>query len=226
MRNGISLLYIEDNNEARKYYASGFNMLFENVYQAENVTKAIELYHMHNPDILLVDINLPDGDGLELIKTLRSGGSKSIIIVLSAYSQREQLFKAIELNLFKYLIKPIKNSALLSVLNAAIKEINLVRSNIDSMQKVCNDLWWSNEANSLKTSDQTVVLSARENKFIELLMSNTKKIHTLDEIAYFVYEDHTPSNQAIKNLIHRLRKKVPVEFINNLYGVGYQLNIH
>ena len=225
MSNNISLLYVEDNDKAREHYASAFAVLFEKVYQAENATKAYELYQRHKPDILLVDINLPDGDGLELIETLRVDGCRSLVIILSAYSQREQLFKAIELNLYKYLVKPIKNDELLAVIKGAIQEIEVAQGKVERT-KISKNLSWNQQGNCLYYNDEIILLSSRENKLIELLMSNTKRIFTLDEIAYFISDNNKiSSDQAIKNIIHRLRNKVPTEFISNIYGVGYQINI-
>lgn len=223
MKNNITLLYVEDDTKSRSHYANGFRFLFEKVYEADDVARATTLYQEHRPDILLVDINLPDGDGLAFIQTLRDEKSSSLIIVLSAYSHRDQLFRAIELNLFKYLVKPIKNSELLLVLQAAIKKIYSARCDL-SIVHVSDTIIWNKEAYTLEYNRQSITLSSHENRFVELLLSNSQRIFSLEEIEYFVWRDNeNPSTQAIKNLINRLRKKLPKSLIKNHYGIGYQI---
>lgn len=220
----VSLLYVEDNDQAREHYANAFSLLFDSVFQAHNAKVAYDLYKQQLPDILLVDIHLPDGDGLELIRTLRSEGCRSLIIVLSAYSQKEQLFKAIELHLFKYLVKPIKNDQLLLVLQEAIKEVTLTKNDTDNIL-IKKDLFYSKKGVHLEYQGIKIPLSVREHSIIELLVSDTKRIFTFDELAYVASDNNKlPTTQAIKNMIHRLRKKVPIEFIHNHYGAGYQID--
>jgi len=222
MNTNLSLLYLEDDEIAQSHYAKGFKLLFEQVYTARTVSEAEALYSKHSPHVLIIDINLPDGNGLDFIKELRKEDAEVIIIVLSAFSQREYLLTAVELHLFKYLIKPVNNSKLLSVLKEAISLVSLEQKQdfiyINKMIK------WNPESFSLVYKTQKVQLSINESKMIELLMSNPQKIFTFSEIEYFVfYELDSDSNQAIKNLINRLRKKIDFPFIQNHYSIGYQI---
>jgi len=222
MQSDLSLLYLEDDLFAQEHYANGFKLLFKNVYVAQTLKEATKINERHSPHIFLIDINLPDGDGLDFIKQLRQDNADAVVIVLSAFSQREHLLKAVELYLFKYLVKPIKNSALLLVLKEAISLAP--PRHREGFININKEISWNTEAFSLSYQSQNIQLSTNENKLIALLMSNPKKIFSLNEIEYFVFDvSDTQSEQAIKNLINRLRKKIDFPFIQNHYSIGYQI---
>lgn len=218
----VSLLYIEDDAQAQEHYSRGFSSLFKDVYIASNAKSGLQLYKEHQPDILLVDIELPDESGLSLIEEIRESDKESIIIVLSAFSQREQLLKAVVLGLYKYLIKPVGNKELLSVLNETIEIIEIKKN--ETVIELCDQIKWHNSKHLLFENETEIPLSMHENRLISLLYSNSNKIYSLWDIADFVWDGEVePSQQAIKNLLNRLRKKVSVDFIRNHYGSGYQL---
>ncbi|OQX76134.1 MAG: hypothetical protein B6D54_04545 [Epsilonproteobacteria bacterium 4484_65] len=216
----VSLLYIEDDTKAQEHYAKGFSTLFHKVYLASDSRSGFSLYQKEKPDILLVDIELPDESGLSLIKRIRQKDQETIIVILSAFSQQEKLLEAIGLGLYRYLIKPVRNTELLSVLKESIE---IVQSHKSNPILLCQGLSWQSDACLLYENENEIPLSKRENALISLLYSNRNKIFSLEDIAYFVWEEREPSQQAIKNLINRLRKKVSVDFIRNHYAVGYQL---
>lgn len=219
----LSLLYLEDDQTAREHYANGLKYLFNDIYEAGDVRTAWTLYDTHHPDILLIDINLPDGDGLDLIKSVRAQDEESTIIVLSAYSHRDQLFKAIELGLYKYLVKPIKNSELLKVIKGASQKVRQQKAQ-ESTYVLNTQLRWNRLSYTLIYEDKEISLSLHENRLIELLTSNPKKIFSHDEIIDSVWRDEPiPSEQAMKNMLTRIRQKVPVPLIKNHYATGYQI---
>ena len=90
---------------------------------------------------------------------------------------------------------------------------------------LCDQVQWQNSKHLLIENGKEIPLSRHENRLISLLFSNTNAIYSLWDIADFVWEgEEEPSQQAIKNLLNRLRKKVSFDFIHNLYGEGYQLS--
>ena len=217
----VSLLYIEDDTVAQKHYSRGFQSLFKNIYLAEDAKSGFEIYQREKPDILLVDIELPDESGLSLIEKIRENDKETLIIILSSFSQREILLQAVSLGLHQYLIKPVRNSELLKVMNEVIM-LAQKKKERQTLQ-LAENVYWDSDALLLYENENEILLSKNENMFIALLYNNRSKIFSLDEIAYQVGEEESLSPQAVKNLINRLRKKVSVDFIHNHYGVGYQL---
>lgn len=217
----ISLLYIEDDTKAQEHYSKGFSTLFKHVYLAADAKNGFDIYKKEKPDILLVDIELPDESGLSLIERIRKEDTETIIIILSSFSQQKLLLSAIRLGLFRYLIKPVKNTELLDVLNETIMITQ--KNKAKHLLQLIDDLYWNSTAFLLCENKNEIPLSKHENALITLLYSNKNKIFSLEDIAYHVWEEENVSIQAIKNLMNRLRKKVSTDFIYNHYGVGYQL---
>ena len=217
----VSLLYIEDDALAQKHYSSGFPPLFQNIYLAADAKRGFEIYQKEQPDILLVDIELPDESGLSLIEKIREKDKETIIIILSSFSQRELLLQAVSLGLYQYLIKPVRNSELLKVMNEVIMITQKKKKS--RFLRLAEGIYWNSDACSLYENENEISLTKNENALIALLHSDKNKVFSLETIAYRLGERELPSSQAIKNLINRLRKKVSVDFIHNHYGVGYQL---
>jgi len=219
MRN-TTLLYVEDDLQAREHYAKAFEHLFKKVIIAEDAERAYVLYQTEQPDMLLVDIELPGESGLSLISRIRKEDKETIVIILSAFSQREQLLQAVELGLTKYLIKPVASRELLTALTESISIIEEEEAPVS----LCSDILWFRSQYKLEVNEEEILLSVHENRLLSLLHGNKNTIFSLADIAIYVWEgEEEPSLQAIKNLLNRLRKKVPKELFCNHYGVGYQL---
>ena len=116
--NDLTLLYVEDDAALREQFIRVLNPRFKVLYEAEDGKQALALYTEHNPDMMIVDINLPYIDGLEVIEKIRKSNENMPIVVMSAYSDQEKLFKAVKLGLSDYLIKPVPLKKLYTVLDA------------------------------------------------------------------------------------------------------------
>jgi len=103
----ISILVAEDETKLLHTMVEYLQLFFTHVYAAENGLRAYELYLEKHPDIIIADIHMPLLDGLSLIKKIRREDRKTKIIITTAHSDKEKLLQAIELNLVKYLIKPV-----------------------------------------------------------------------------------------------------------------------
>ncbi|MAD41803.1 MAG: DNA-binding response regulator, partial [Arcobacter sp.] len=102
----IKILYVEDDDIARENGVEYLENYFENIYEASDALTALKLYEKHQPDIIITDIQMPKLNGLEFVQRIRKTDSKTQVIVISAFSDKDYLLKAIELQLVKYLIKP------------------------------------------------------------------------------------------------------------------------
>jgi len=221
MDKALTLLYLEDDISARTHYVKGFELLFSKIYETGSVKEASRLYDEHNPDMILVDISLEDGDGLVWIKEIRQEDETTPIIVISAHSDREKLLEAIELKLFKYLVKPVKSSVLCETINLVKKQLSILGK---TPIYLSTELSWCQDEFSLNYLGEKIKLSKNENCLVALLLQDRNKIVTISEIEEYVYpQEGEVSTQAIKNLVNRLRKKVPLTFIKNHYSIGFQI---
>lgn len=221
----LTLLYVEDDPQAREYYSQGLKQMLKHVVSVGTLTEALQAYNELAPQLLLVDLSLPDGSGLALIEHLRHERSKSIVIILSAHSQKAQLLKAIELGVFRYFIKPIASTELIEAIHLAAEKALATTGALVCLDEK-NALFWSREGYYLKiAASKSVALTTHEQRLLELLYDQQGRVVSVEAIQQHVWPDEPPTTQALRNLVARLRKKVPQLNIKSRYGSGYILKI-
>lgn len=217
----LKLLYVEDELSIRKYAMSYFNRIFDITFEAENASKALEIYKNEKPQIVITDIKMGDMSGIDLIKEIRLTDNKCQIIVLSAFLDTKYLLEAIELNLVKYLTKPIKHDKLYSVLVQCAKNLD----NCKDLIYFSTDCFYNLDNQSLISNDKIIKLSQKESKLLELLCSNKTRIIGYQEIENKVWYDKEMSENALRILVKKLRKKLPEGSLENIPRVGYKIKI-
>jgi YesN/AraC family two-component response regulator len=118
-----SILYIEDEKMLRENYALFLKVYFERVYTAVDGEDGYEKYQQHKPDILLIDINLPKLNGIELLKKIRAQDNMTKAIILTGNSKIDFLLSATSLKLTRYLLKPVEKELFVEALDAVKKEL-------------------------------------------------------------------------------------------------------
>ncbi len=225
--NSLTILYAEDEKQTRLNYTNYLKIYFKEVYSVENGEDALKSYEKNSPDILLLDINMPKINGLEVAKKIRKTDKISRIIILTAHLERDKLLFAAELNLTKYLPKPTTRSQLKSALQEAILQLKELTNNTKTVNFGENFIW--DKTNKiLKHELMPLKLTKHEILFLDLLSSKESQIFSLDDIALDLWNDIYSSEintRKIKDIIKRLRKKLPSNAIENIYGAGYKLNI-
>jgi two-component system, OmpR family, response regulator VanR len=219
----LTLLYADDTESARHLYAEQLGQYFRQVYEAGDGREAWELYKRHRPDIILLDIEMPLLDGLEVAARIRENDKETRIIIATAYGDKNRLLQAVELGLTRFLPKPFGRKALKTALTKAVSERN---------EKRCVDLGagylWDQEHSGLRLKDRPVKLTPREHALLGLLASRPGQT-----FSFFAIELHLwpmdfaerDTDARLKTLVRRLRKKLPQGCIENVYGEGYKLNI-
>lgn len=219
------ILVVEDEEAIRKNYIIFLKMFFKEVYEADDGEKAYNLYKSEKPDIMIVDINIPKLNGLELIKKIRERDFTTKIIILTAHSDKYFLFEAIELKLIKYLVKPVSRKDLNEALDLAINEISQYTIlNIKNIQ-LTDEYSWNTELKELKFHNKIIDLTNKERNFLSLLLSHKNRAFNYDEIFEYVWtNEELISLNSLKNLVKRLRKKLPENMISNVFNEGYKIN--
>ena len=224
--NPYSVLFIEDEKAIRDNYVSYLKKHFRNVYEAEDGESAYKIYKEKTPELLIVDINIPKLNGLDLLKKIRETDRETKAIMLTAHADVKYLLQATELNLTKYLVKPITRLELKEALSFAVEDMHnfTVRANTRVILK--DNYFWNNESRELHNGDNLVTLTKTELEVFAFLFSNANRVSTYEECIWKVwgeYSDH--KTDAFKTLIKNLRKKLPPSTIENVFGVGYKLCI-
>ncbi len=217
-----TILYAEDEENIRRSYASFLSNLFKKVYEAADGAQALRLYREERPDILLSDILLPKTDGLSLVEKIRREDDRTRVIMMTAYSDRERLLKATELNITKYLIKPIRRSDLVEALETASSQLKKLDP---PLLKLADSYIFDKKALVLTYKGRTLGLSKSERLFVSLLVQHPGEYLSIQRISelFYINYDKDLSTDALKSLIKRFRKKLPSELIENRFGTGYRL---
>ena len=213
-----NLLFLEDNEEFAKNTIQLLNLYFKKVYHTDSIKSAFKIMDDYKIDFIISDIKLKDGNGLDFIKTLRDTNDFTPTIVLSSYKDEKLLLQAIPLHVEAYELKPLSYEKFKNII-AKIAKI-LEPKNIYIIN---NELTYNTKSKEIIYKSQNIKLTKKEISFVEYLIKKSPEIVTQDMIQVNVWESKIMSNSAIKNLILRLRKKVPTKFIINIGGVGYKL---
>ncbi len=217
------ILFIEDEEATRVNYVSYLKTLFCEVYEADDGEKAYTLYKEKKPDIMIIDINIPKINGLELLKMIRESDYKTKAIMLTAHTKKSFLLDAASLKLTKYLVKPISRKELKDALELTISELS--KYNVLAIKKIdfAQNYWWDIELKELRHFNSLIKLTSKERIFLELLFSRKNRVFTYDEIFEYVWDfEESVSINSLKNMVKRLRKKTPQDLIVNVFNEGYK----
>jgi two-component system, OmpR family, response regulator VanR len=118
-----TLLYVEDEPQVQERMAEYFESYFHHVYCAADGEEALELHRRYSPDVVMLDINMPKINGLEVARRIRHEDPHTRIIMLSAHSEKEILLQASEIDMSKYLIKPVSRIELKGALDKVASEL-------------------------------------------------------------------------------------------------------
>ena len=122
MTNELTLLYIEDDPEILENVSFLLSRYVKKVYTAQDGEEALEVYQSKKPDIVVTDINIPKINGLDLSEKIREENKSVSIVIISAYSEEEQLQRAEDISVSSYLQKPFTFQQLKDSIEKAIEE--------------------------------------------------------------------------------------------------------
>lgn len=218
----IKILFVEDDDIARENAVEYLSHIFGEVLQASNGLEAYSLYNQYHPQIIITDIMMPKINGLELVEKIRQYDKTTQIIIATAFSTKEYLLRAIELQLVKYLIKPISQQQLEDALEACCALLNQSQSNVMSLGLDCSfDVY----NKTLLYQGEVFKLRAKEILLLELLLKNHSRYVTYEEIENVVWSEGSMSKDALKTLIRDLKSKLPSNVLKNLSGTGYKIDV-
>ena len=216
-----SVLLVEDDFRTREKFSRLLKIYIGTVYEASNGKEALDIYKKNNPSFIISDIEMRNINGLEMVKTIRQTDSKIPIIIISAYSHKEYLLESIKLGLVDYLIKPISIDSLMASLEtvATLLKKNRVTNLIE-----INGCVYNPQQKIIKFDEDVIFnVTSSECKVLELLILNKGNIITKKMVEKEMYVFKEMSDVALKNIIFKLRKKLPENTIINVGRFGYMI---
>jgi DNA-binding response OmpR family regulator len=171
----------------------------------------------------MLDINMPKMDGLEVARHIRILNQDIPIIMLTAYTESTLLLDAIDLNITKYLVKPVSKNKLKEVLLEISKKLEKHTTCLIKLAEGCH---WHQIEHNLYYNDVKVDLTPKEKSLLVLLTQKYQKNISIEEIITHVWENQYMeeiSFDTVKKLVSNLRKKLPDNCLKSVYGSGYIL---
>ncbi len=218
----IKILFVEDDDIARENAVEYLQEKFQEVIEAKNGLEAWQLYVQHQPQIINTDIMMPKINGLELVERIRKNDKKTHIIVTSAFSTKEYLLRAIELQLVKFLIKPITQEQLDEALQMCC---DMNRASLCNIIELGHECYFDEYNKTVVHQKEVFQLRTKESLLLELLLKNQKRYVTYEEIEHMVWQNSSMSKDALKTVIRDLKNKLPQGVLKNLSGTGYKIDV-
>ena len=173
---------------------------------------------------MIVDLKMPKLNGIDLAKRVREEDSRTQIIILTAYTEPEYMIEAIELNIARYLVKPISKATLLPAIDKCVSALTIEKTNPAEFNFE-NGFSYSFKRKVLLDNGTSVKVNKREIALIEMLIENKDDVVTYKMIENAVWNNKQMSMDAIRTLIKGIRQKTYQDLIDNLSGIGYALNL-
>jgi two-component system, OmpR family, response regulator VanR len=217
-----TILYIEDDEGVRTVNSRFLNRMFNELYEAKDGEEGYSLYKKYHPDIILTDIKMPKLDGISLAKKIREKDKTTKIIISTAFSEKNYLLDAIELNLEKYIIKPLTSRNLMPALTKAVEGLEKQK---DFKIFLSEDFYFDNNTSLFYYQEKVIDFTKKELQFLKLLTLNKDRVVSYEEIEQNIWEEEYMSLNSLRTSIGFIRKKIPFNCIKNISNMGYKLNL-
>lgn len=197
-----SILLVEDN----KAIIMGLSYLFnENGYKtivAENIEEAGKQLAKNSPDIVILDVMLPDGDGFELCRYIKDNDIAPVIF-LTARDEEKDVVLGLELGADDYIIKPFRNLELLSRIK------NVLRRNVNSTQINIGSLRIDTDTRKVYLENNEIPLTKLEFEILKIMAGNPRKVFTREEILSYIWDSagNFVNDNTLTVTVKRLREK-------------------
>jgi len=226
MNNGFSILVIDDEVQIRKLLEISLEANDYKVNFAVNGNEGIIKAASHQPDLILLDLGLPDEDGQMILVKLREWYQNPIII-LSVKSAEEEIVKALDNGANDYLTKPFRTQELLARIRTALRKNTI--QNIEPITLFGNvSIYLTSRI--VKVNHEILKLTATEYALLTLLFKNDGRVLTHQYILKEIWgQSYSEQTQYLRVFVAQLRKKIEEDpnrpkYIITVSGIGYRFN--
>ena len=226
MYNKYSILIIEDELELAKSYISFLEQSEYDIFHAKNFQESKKYLDNNNFDLVLLDLGLPDGNGLNLVSKIKNDECSTGLIIISAKDELEMKIKALEMGADDYLTKPFFFTELNARIKSLFRRLNTIEDKV-----TFNEITLYPKKMTVFINNIEVEFTAKEFDLLLYFISNIDRViskTTLGEFLSSNYQDFGFSDDLVYTYIKNLKKKLSdfgsPEYIKNIYGVGYKFN--
>jgi DNA-binding response OmpR family regulator len=225
----VKILLIEDEPELRRSIKLFLHQEGYVVESVDDYQKASEKAGDYDYDCVLVDITLPKGNGLDIVKQLKQNHSKAGIIIISAKNSLDDKIKGLDLGADDYLPKPFH----LTELNARIKAL-LRRKNFEGSKEIAAGMITIiPEGRKVLVKNTEVTLTTKEYELLLFFITNKNRVISRNSIAEHLWGDDASQADShdfiythVKNLRKKLLDKGCEDYLQTVYGIGYNFKVN
>ena len=221
----MKVLVIEDEKELRRSVVSYLSQEGYICESAGNYNEAVEKISAYEYDCIYIDIMLPGGSGLDVIREIKKQKQEVGIIIVSANNSVEDRIEGLEIGSDDYLTKPFH----LSELNARIKSVIRRRAFHGSKDIIFNEIKINPDSRQVYVNEEEVILTGKEYDLLLFFISNKGRVIPKDSIAEHLWGDHMDQADSydflythIKNMRKKLVQLGCKDYLNTVYGIGYK----
>ena len=225
---GMQILIVEDEASLMESMVSYLELEGFRCEKAADYHTAVCVLDQHDYICMLIDLNLPGGDGLELVKLARENQTESGIIIISARNSIEQRVAGLTAGADDYLIKPFHLSELLARIHSVARRTRLKGGEVLSFGVIRIH----QEEHACFVGDTQVDLTRKELDLLMFLMANRNRVVTKESIADYLWGEYGGGYGSydfvythLKNLRRKLQEAGSPDYVENIYGIGYKFSL-
>ncbi len=227
---GFQVLVVEDDEQMRRFLRVTLSVNGYSVTEATTGTEALAIAESRRPDLIILDLGLPDLDGVAIVNKLRKWFSGPIVVV-SARHQEGDKVQALDSGANDYLTKPFGTSELLARLRAALRQTNRIGTEPEQGIFVSGDLRVDRDRYEVFVRGQLIKLTPLEYRLLHTLVRHAGKVVTRRQLLREVWgETHLEESHYLRVYMSSLRRKLEQnparpEWLVTEQNVGYRLRI-
>jgi len=224
MSHKFKILLVDDEKDILEFLSYNLKKEGFTVFTANNGKKGLKLAELNKPDLIILDVMMPEMDGVEVCQKIREKEefNETLILFLTARSEEYSELAGFDAGADDYITKPIKPRLLISRINAilkrkkttkAVSQIEIGNINIDK------------DKHLLIYNNEEVHLARKEFSLLYSLMTVPGKVFTREEIIQNIWEGAFVGDRTIDVHVRKIREKIGAHHIKTIKGVGYKFDI-
>lgn len=218
------ILIIEDDETLNEGIAMTLEGEETSILQAGSLEEGQSFFEREHPDLILLDVNLPDGDGFAFCRELRQKSDVPVIF-LTANDMEIDIVRGLEMGGDDYITKPFSLMVLRARVNTVLRRRKAEKK--QGRKKRTENLFYEGnleldfDSMTFKTGGESVILSRTEQKLLKLLIANRGQTLSKEQLLSKVWETEFVEDHALTVTVKRLRDKLQTKRIKSIYGIGY-----
>jgi two-component system OmpR family response regulator len=221
------VLVVDDEPTILELLSGSLRFAGFDVVTASNGAQALRVASASRPDLILLDVMMPDGDGFEVVRQMRAGGPQIPVIFLTARSAVGERVAGLTLGGDDYVTKPFSLDEVLARIRAVLRRSGEGQGLAGSRLTVA-DLDLDEDSHEVRRGGELVALTPTEFRLLRFLMINAGLVLSRDQILDHVWDYGSPVCNVVEPCVSYLRRKVDrsePQLIHTVRGVGYVLRI-